>query len=57
VTLRCLPVTEVADRLAVSPDAIYDLIKKGDLPAVKVGARRVVAEDALTRFITEGGRG
>jgi excisionase family DNA binding protein len=52
---RCLPVTEVAELLAVSVDAVYDLIRRGDLKAVNVGRRKVIAEPELAAFIERGG--
>ena len=43
---------EVADRLAVSKDTIYNWIEDGTLPAIKIGERAVgVSEEKLAAWL------
>jgi len=45
-------VPDVAERLACSRHHVYDLIEQGELPAVRIGARRMsVRETDLEAFI------
>lgn len=39
-------------RLNVGLTKFYELINNGELRTVKIGARRLVSEDAITEFIT-----
>lgn len=50
---KLLPVSVVKDRLSVSTSQVYNLIKCGDLPAVKTGIKRGyrVKESTLEEFI------
>ena len=45
-------VTEVAKLLNVNRNFVYDLIRKGELEAVKVGSIKVKKE-ALTKYVNE----
>lgn len=50
---RFLPLAEVAEVLGVSGSQVYALVRKGELPAIKVGGRgqwRVEA-DELEKYI------
>lgn len=51
-------VAEVADVFGVSKWTIYSLIKKGELPAVRIGQQfrisRAALEEYMARRITEG---
>jgi excisionase family DNA binding protein len=40
---RFLTRDQVAEELGVSPWVVYSLIRKGRLPAIRIGARGVVA--------------
>lgn len=53
--LRCMPVADVAETLAVSRQAVYELIETGRLAAVQVGRRKVVQVSVLEEFIRNGG--
>ncbi len=46
----------VAERLAVSPDTVYRLIRRGELGAVRAGRRYVVPDEALREFLERGER-
>jgi excisionase family DNA binding protein len=51
---RFLPLTEVAEVLNISVSQVYALVRRGDLPAIKIGGRgqwRVEAT-ALETYIT-----
>jgi len=42
-----LSVAAAAEALAVSDDAIYDLVHRGDLPSIHIGRRRVIPRRAV----------
>jgi excisionase family DNA binding protein len=42
-----LSVAAAAKTLAVSDDAIYDLVHRGDLPSIRIGRRRVIPRRAV----------
>jgi len=46
-------VAEAADVLGVGRTLAYDLIRRGELRSVKIGARRVVRHEALVAFLAE----
>lgn len=48
-----LSVAEVAEALGVSTDLVYDLIAQGDLPCVRLGARKVIPREVLDRLAAE----
>lgn len=48
---RLLTAAEVADLLRVSTMTIYRLVRRGELPAVRVGRNYRVREDDLTRYL------
>jgi excisionase family DNA binding protein len=50
-----LTVAEIADDLKVNQQTVRNWIDRGELPAVRIGARRIrVTEEALERFIEAG---
>ena len=52
-----LRVPQAAEVLNVSDDRTYALIRRGLLPAVRLGNKQIrVDPDALQRFIRDGGR-
>lgn len=53
VEARLYGVPEVAKRLDISRSRVFQLIRSGDLRAVKVGQRRLVSEQALFDFIDD----
>ena len=50
-----LTVHETAERLRVSPGAVYLLVRHGALASIRVGRRIVIAETVLANFIAAGG--
>jgi excisionase family DNA binding protein len=48
-----LTVTEAAERLGLSRTLAYQLVRRGDLPAVRLGRRLLVPRGALDRFLAE----
>lgn len=44
-------VIEVADQLGVGRTMVYDLIRVGMLPSIKIGERRLVARTDLEAFV------
>lgn len=44
-------VRETALALGVSPDTVYRLIDRGELPAVQCGRRKLIARSALERYL------
>jgi excisionase family DNA binding protein len=54
--LEVLTVAEVADVLRVHPTTIYRLMKRGDLPAFKIGENWRISSDALELWLSERSR-
>lgn len=53
---RCLTAKEVASQLRVSPKRVYELVREGHLPGIRLGERQVrVSETALREFVASGG--
>jgi|AntRauTorcE11898_2_1112593.scaffolds.fasta_scaffold53463_1 excisionase family DNA binding protein len=48
---RLLTAAEVADQLRVSTMTIYRLIRRGELPAVRVGRNYRVRDEDLTAYL------
>lgn len=46
-----LSVTEAAEELGVSRATLYGLIRSGDLPSMKIGARQLISRDALREWM------
>lgn len=53
MSTQLLTVNEALERLALSRDKLYDLIRTGDLQTVKIGRARRIPEDAIEAFIDE----
>lgn len=50
-------INEACERLQLGRSTVYDLLRSGDLPSVKVGRRRLIAASALEQYVerlTEG---
>ncbi len=54
--VRFATVNEVAQLIRVSRMTVYRLIRQGDIPAIRVGARYRVREDDVHRYL-DGGYG
>ena len=50
---RLLKIREVAARLRCSRGHVYELVKRGELPAVHVGNARVVRADAIDDYLRQ----
>jgi len=54
-TLHDLPmilrVSEVAEVLRVDPDTVYSMIRRGELPVIRVGRAFRFSRDQLMRFV------
>lgn len=48
---KFLTITEVADRLRLTAQTIYKMIKLGSLPAIRVGSQWRVSEKKIERWI------
>jgi excisionase family DNA binding protein len=51
--LRLLTVTETANLLRLSRAFTYELVARGDLPAVRLGRRVVIPYKALERWLDD----
>ena len=51
--IRTMTVLEASNRLSVSTDKIWDLIRDGRLASLKVGHRRVIRVEALEAFVLQ----
>ena len=50
-----LTVTDVARLLKIGKNNAYDLIKKGDIPAIKLGRKIIVPKNSLIEFLLDEG--
>ena len=50
-TSEVLDVKMTAELLTVSPDTVYDLFKRGELPSRKVGRKWITTRNAVLRWI------
>jgi excisionase family DNA binding protein len=47
-----LTVVEAAERLGIGRNQAYEAVKRGEIPAIRIGKRLLVPEAALDRLIT-----
>ncbi len=50
---KLLTVSEAAKELRISNWLLYELMRKGQLKTLTIGARRLIAADDLANFINE----
>lgn len=50
-------VAHAAIQIDCSPRTIWELIKRGDLHAIRIGRRVVIARSELVRFLRSGSNG
>lgn len=50
-----LTVTDVARLLKIGKNNAYDLIKKGDIPAIKLSRKIIVPKNSLIEFLLDEG--
>lgn len=55
--MRLLKAQDVAEILSVRRMRVYELIREGILPSVRLGFQVRVEEDALREFVARGGQG
>lgn len=48
---RFLSVQETADLLSVSPDTVRTLLRRGDIPGVKIGHQFRIGADVLRTYL------
>lgn len=48
-----LTVPEVAEELRISERSVWNLIRTGELPSIKVGGTRRVVRDALDAYVAK----
>jgi excisionase family DNA binding protein len=53
-TRQALTVTEAADMLGISRGLAYELVSRGDIPAVRLGRRLVVPRKAIDAMLDPG---
>jgi len=49
--MTVLTVREVADRLRISPDAVYGAVTRGELRAIRIGRAYRIREEAYEEWI------
>lgn len=47
---------EAAEALAICRNKVYELMRSGALPSVRIGSSRRVPVEALREFVAAGGR-
>lgn len=57
-SFHCVTVKKAASGLGVKPSTIYSMIRRGELPAVRVGSGRTlrIPAKALVDYINQGGK-
>ena len=51
---RVRSVDYVADVLGIGRNSAYDAIRRGEIPALRIGRRIVVPDDVLERLLQQG---
>jgi len=49
----CLTVPEAAERLGISRNFAYELVKRGELPSITFGKRKLIPKIALDKKLEE----
>jgi excisionase family DNA binding protein len=49
----CISVPEAAERLGISRNFAYELVKRGELPSIKFGKRKLIPKIALDKKLAE----
>lgn len=57
MTAKFISVAETAQTLGVSSRLVYDLIDRGDLPAVDLGTRKMVPREAIDLVVAKAMEG
>ena len=49
----CITVPEAAELLGISRNFAYELVKRGELPSIKLGKRKLIPKIALDKKLEE----
>jgi excisionase family DNA binding protein len=52
-TRRTMDIPEFAEQLGISRNAAYEAVKRGDIPAIKIGRRFLIPADTVDRLLAE----
>ena len=52
----CISVPEAAEMLGISRNFAYELAKRGELPIMQFGKRKLIPRAALEKMLEEGAR-
>ena len=50
----CLSVPEAAELLGISRNNAYELVKRGELPVIRLGKRLLIPKVALDKMLEKG---
>ena len=50
----CITVPEAAEKLGISRNFAYELVKRGQLPVIRFGKRLLIPRVALEKMLEEG---
>lgn len=53
-TRLCLSVPETAELLGISRNNAYELVKRGELPVIRLGKRLLIPKVALDKMLEKG---
>jgi excisionase family DNA binding protein len=48
-----LPVKDATAHLGIARSSLYELLNTGELPSIRIGRRRLVSREVITRFVSE----
>ena len=54
-SLEFFTVAEVADVLRLSPHRVYEIVRQGQLPSVRIGRQVRIESQAFNRWVADGG--
>ncbi len=52
-TRQAYSIEETAHRLSVGRNSVYNLLNTGELKSLRIGARRLIPADEITRLLNE----
>jgi excisionase family DNA binding protein len=52
-TRRTMDIPEFAEQLGISRNAAYEAVKRGEIPAIKIGRRFLIPADTVDRLLAE----
>ena len=52
-TRRTMDIPEFAAQLGISRNAAYEAVKRGEIPAIKIGRRFLIPADTVDRLLAE----